>query len=382
MPDETPGALGSPASAQAPANSLPEKSASSGFPLNSSADVAAALARSLASLQTQSPTPAAETPAPTVTGEEPPPETATDQQQEEPESTLSEPAAADPESGNDGEDEADPGRKPGWQKRIDKLTAQKSELEARLASLEAKLAEPKPEPEEAPAAAQPAATPGANPLSHITNPAKLAEQRQQAEVVIEWADTALINIEADAETVMNEVAPNAKALGLPEDRESWTPGLVKRALMQVRKQAETTARKHVPAQAAFLIERQKAEQAAAAEFPWWKDAKSPERQQVANTLAQWGHLRLADIPGVPFALAQMVEGYKARMAARQAGEPAKPQALPPRTPKRPMSAPNRVPAEQAHTDQLRQRLSSAPKSEDLTQLLSLQLQQSLAPQTG
>lgn len=377
MPDETNGALGSPASAQAAATTLPENAAASGFPLNSKEQVQAALARSLEILQPQSP-PA--DPTATVAAEEPPLETAADPQEQSSE-TLPEAGAeppAEPEAPEGEPEEA--GKPPGWQKRIDRLTAQKTELETRLAELEAQLAAKAQEPEAAPA---PASVPGANPLAHVTSPAKLQEIRRAAEEAVEWADTQLINMEADADQVIEEVAPHAEALGLPKDRETWTPGLVKRALLTVKKNADARARKHVPAQAQFLIERHKAEQAAAKTFPWWNDPKAPEHQAIANSMQQYPWAQT--VPGIKYAFGLMVEGHKAvqaRLAAAQGGETAKPPALPPKTVKRPSVAPSRVPAEKAHTEQLRQRMATNPDGETLMKILTAQLQQSVPPKGG
>ena len=372
MPDENNGALGSPASAQAKATTLPENAAASGFPLNSKEQVQAALARSLEILQPQSP-PAA--PTETVAAEEPPLETAADPQEQSSEDLTEPEAEASAETAEPEEGEVEEaGKSPGWQKRIDRLTAQKTELEARLAKVEADLAAKAQEPEAAPT---PSLVPGANPLVHITSPAKLQEIRRAAEEAVEWADTQLINMEADADLVIEEVAPHADALGLPKDRDTWTPGIVKRALMQVKKNADARARKHVPAQAQFLIERQQAEQAAAKTFPWWNDPKAPESQAVANSMQQYPWAQT--VPGIRFAFGLMVEGHKVVQARLTAagGDPAKPQAVPPKTVKRPSVAPSRVPADKAHTEQLRQRMATNPDRDTLTQLLTGQLQGTL-----
>ncbi len=240
---------------------------------------------------------------------------------------------------------------PQFQKRVNKLTAQKKEAQAKIAELEAQLVEAKARAEQPAPEPTPAAPPTAeNPFLHITNWADLKREEANAESVIEWCD-------ANADGVVVREGDSDREYSGKEVRD-------------IRRAAERAVRKHLPAQQEYLRQREHFDQRAADEYRWWADKSTAEYQQAANVLRVFPEI--ARFPDYKLTLGDFVTGYKARAA--KAAQPKTRTAETARKAPPHLAAPAAQPAapdpSRARSDAARTRFSKTGNVDDLAKLIA------------
>ncbi len=244
---------------------------------------------------------------------------------------------------------------PKFQKRVNQLTAQKKEAQAKIAELEAQLVEAQARAKaqaEGPAPApEPAAPPTAeNPFLHITTWAALKREEANAESVIEWCD-----------------ANEDGAVVREGDSEREYSG---KEVRDIRRAADRALRKHIPAQQEYLRQREHFDQRAADEYRWWTDKSSPEYQQAANVLRVFPEI--ARFPDFKLTLGDFVVGHKVR-TAKGAQAKASPVETPRKAPPQPAApAAQPVPPDpsRARSDASRSRFNKTGSVDDLAKLIA------------
>lgn len=180
---------------------------------------------------------------------------------------------------------------PKFKKRVDTLTAQKKEALAKVEMLEAQLLEAKNAKAEAP---EPSAPPTpTNPLLHITSWADLKREESSTEGVVEWCD-------ANEDGAVVKQADGSEREYSAKD------------VRDVRRNAEKALRKHIPAQADYLKQREQYDQQAVESYNWWKDKATAEYQQAAMVLRSFPEI--VKFPDYKLTVGDFVEGFKARRA--------------------------------------------------------------------
>lgn len=206
------------------------------------------------------------------------------QKSEKTETATTDPAGSDspPEPKQEAKPEDTEAKKPGWQKRIDKLTFEKkeseealkaaqekaTELEARLAELESNPPEAKPEAETA-TATQPDSLLALDSLDAVeAHRSRLEDLR---DVLDDYKATGWEGTNAQGEPL------------------EYTPEQIKAQLASVR--AELRA---LPGVEKALRQRDETYRPQLAErYDWWSDARDPRRIEVNSLLKQFPELRRA-----------------------------------------------------------------------------------------
>lgn len=249
----------------------------------------------------------------------------------------------------------------GAQRRIDKLTAQKSELRELLESREAELAELKASLAERESLAT--STAKANPVAHIKSPADLDAREAQAQELSEQLDDLYIKLRRNPEAVASELRRLNIQFKDAEGQDDYSRERMEEYLLTVRSNVDKTLRVHIPRHRSFLQVQSQAEQRAVELFPWWKSKTSAEYQMAQEILrsrpeiAQWADAKLA--------VGVYVEGFRsleAKAKAQQAKPAPRPSAAP-RVPSAPAAMPQRGDEKQIHLQASRQKLLD-PKNPD------------------
>lgn len=234
---------------------------------------------------------------------------------------------------------------PKFKKRVDTLTAQKKEAQARIAELEQQLEQANQvQPKEAEAAAPATA---ANPFLNITNYSDLRREEASTEGVIEWCDA-------------NEDGAVVKqADGSERDYTA-------KEIRDVRRNAEKALRKHIPAQHEYLRQREHFDQQAVESYNWWKDKTTAEYQQAAQVLRAFPEL--AKFPDYKLTVGDFVEGFKSRTAKGVKAPAAVKKA--PAQPSTQSATPAAVPPSKVSSDAARSRFNTTGDVSDLEKVIS------------
>ena len=162
----------------------------------------------------------------------------------------------------------------GWQKRIDRLTAQKKDLEEQLQEMrQQKYEQAKSTPEEK------------NSISELI--AKAASQddldrlEQDAMDAEKWAKRTLGRYRRDPESVEKEIE---RKLGqLPDDVEEW--------LENLGLDAEFSRESDIPKRRKLLQQRAQSSEFAAQKYPWLRDPTNPARAAVDDLQRKYPAIR-------------------------------------------------------------------------------------------
>ena len=216
-----------------------------------------------------------------------------EQEEAEPEAEEQEAPETEPEQ---------PEPKPGYQKRIDQLTAQKSELKERIDALEDQLkqkSDSKPAPD--------------GQLQNISTMSELERVEREAVQNELWAKQQQKLLGRDPE----KAAKNLKeTFGVePEDPEQFLDEL-ELAAVELQRSKLPQARKRIEATQTWDTH---AEQI----YPWVNDPDSQNGAVIQDVLKKFGDLRLREIPMHKIMLARMVGGaLREKEMAEKAQKPA------------------------------------------------------------
>lgn len=284
--------------------------------------------------------PAAETPEEEV---EPEPEGETPEEDPEPE----EPVTAETE---------DPLEKvPGWQKRIDKLTAQKSNLEGRLeaiegqnADLQSQLRTGKPKQEQD----------FSSLVSNVTSISQLEALEQETEESERWAKRERNRYKRDPEGVEAELR---ERFGSDiEDPEAFLDELVLNA---------EDARAFILPKAKKRVTQTEQYRALAVQtYPWLEEEDSQAGAIVRNIIKKHGNKRLNEIPEVQLTLARAVVGYAQEQ--KQQTKPKEKRPEPTRQPGRPAGARSQRPTAASKSNEAAQRIRNGGGRDALKDLVT------------
>lgn len=149
----------------------------------------------------------------------------------------------------------------GVQKRIDKLTAKRKEVEARVAELEEKLS--KIEAERKDVQAPRSYKDNANPYAHLNSKAEIDAEIAQARQVRRWCEE-----NADGIIVTDEQG-NERQYTSEEIR-------------KIKLNAMDALEEHLPKRYNYLATKEQVDVVAETEYKWYKDRSSKERQIAEN----------------------------------------------------------------------------------------------------
>lgn len=209
---------------------------------------------------------------------------------------------------------------PKFKARVDKLTAQKKELETKLAEAEAKAAK-------TPVSEVVATAPTAdNPFSNLVTLESVTQELQQAESVIQWAvensDGVVVKGKDGKETeyTAEEVA-------------------------KIRYRAEKAVRSDLPKQWQYVQESQHFSTIAETEYPWFKDKTSSDYAEAQAALKAFPEL--LRFPEHRVVLGDLIAGRRLREAKAKAAKAGAVKVAPKVAPKivaKPATAPRKATA--------------------------------------
>lgn len=162
----------------------------------------------------------------------------------------------------------------GWQKRIDRLTAQKKDLEEQLQEMrQQKYEQAKSTPEEK------------NSISELIAKASTQDDldrlEQDAMEAERWAKRTLGRYRRDPESVEKEIE---RKLGqLPDDVEEW--------LENLGLDAEFSRESDIPKRRKLLQQRAQSSEFAAQKYPWLRDPTNPARAAVDDLQRKYPAIR-------------------------------------------------------------------------------------------
>lgn len=299
----------------------------------------------------QTPAAPAETEAPKAEEEEKP----ADQPSEEPpadaEATEDTDLSKEPEETTDNSESEEPAEDlpKGVKKRISKLAAAKRELEARIAELEAKIAQPAPEPSAE--VVTPVPLPS-NPYLHLDTQAKVDAEIAQARRVKRWC----------------EENPDGATVADPKTGKEteYTSEQIRR----IKLNAMDALEEHLPQQLKYVQQRAQIDPLAEQTYTWWKDRSTPEYQQAQKMLQVFPELqKFPDwkmVVGDYIAGAKQRESYQKQKAAAQAKPVVK---KAPVQPTKPAAAPAPVRESEAKAQQADALMRKRPTTDSLKKVV-------------
>lgn len=260
----------------------------------------------------------------------------------------------------------------GWQKRLNrevrKTKEAKEALEAernRVRELETRIAELE--------TAQPAAPTQANvPLADVQSTDQLQVIADQAEAAMEHADTLLIRLRRNPDSVAEQLKAAKVALKDDQGQEDYSPERMEEFLLGVKRNADRTLRRDVPRRADYLRAQQANEAKAEELFPFWKDRTSEDYSQAMAVIKTVPAIKA--LPHWKIAVGVYVEGLKALKARRAGiGKPsAQPKTVPSKQPSSPPSAPSRPSARDTALTSRLKRFQETASPNDLAAVLEAQ----------
>lgn len=229
---------------------------------------------------------------------------------EEPQATEGEPIEADPAPEAESTEEPQlEEENPGWQKRIDKLTAQKYELKgeldaqkSRIAELESKLTKNSSQKKD---------ENFSDLVSQVKNLDELRQLETETVESLRWAKRMQTRIKRDPEGVEAEIQ---KAFGKDiDDAEAFIDEMVLNA--------EEAKDYVIPRAQQRLAEANQWNQYANQRYPWLTDSTHKATAIVEGVLGKYGNTKLAEIPEVRLTLARALVGYQAEQKPAPAKQP-------------------------------------------------------------
>lgn len=240
------------------------------------------------------------------------PETVEEPLVPEPEAVLEE----QPEQESE-QDDSEPSEHIGFQKRINRLTAQKKELEERLEQLEESQKELKLQ------AKKTQQTDSESTISELVMQANSEDELDQLEdealSAERWAKRALARYRRDPDQVEREIQNRIQEV--PEDPEAW--------LEDLALNAEFSRESDIPKRRKQLTQNARSFEFAAQKYPWLRDTKSPARAWVEQVKEVNPGIR--NLPDVDLYLARALVGFYIEQEQAQK-KPAKAQKTPDPTP--------------------------------------------------
>ena len=232
------------------------------------------------------------------------------------------------------------------QKRINKLTAQRKEAQAKAETLERELAEAKSKLEEL--SNKPEVTPtvaSENPFADVWDDAKLTEEWNKARDLKRWCEDNQDGCDLNGREYTRE------------------------EIKQIRRKVEDALELHIPKRAAFIQNHRQIKPIAETIYPWWKDRSTVEYTEAQSVIRQMP--QIAQLPEYQVLIGDFIEGRKARMAREKAtAKPAKTTAkIAPKQPSAPSSSPARVDSKKAEYDAAKSKFLKSGNQAELTQLL-------------
>ena len=217
--------------------------------------------------------------------------------------TQEQPVSEDIQEDHSQSDEQSNSSDSGWQKRIDRLTAQKKDLEEQLHELRQTKYEAKSTPEEK------------NSISELI--AKAASQddldrlEQDAMDAEKWAKRTLGRYRRDPESVEKEIE---RKLGqLPDDVEEW--------LENLGLDAEFSRESDIPKRRKLLQQRAQSSEFAAQKYPWLRDPTNPARAAVDDLQRKYPAIR--ELEDADLWSARALVGFYIEQEQGRAKHPAK-----------------------------------------------------------
>jgi len=240
------------------------------------------------------------------------PETVEEPPVPEPEAVLEE----QPEQESE-QDDSEPSEHIGFQKRINRLTAQKKELEERLEQLEESQKQLKLE------AKKTQQTDSESTISELVMQANSEQELDQLEdealSAERWAKRALARYRRDPDQVEREIENRIQSI--PEDPEAW--------LEDLALNAEWSRESDIPKRRKQLTQNARSFEFAAQKYPWLRDSKSPARAWVEQVKETNPGIR--NLPDVDLYLARALVGFYIEQEQAQK-KPVKAQKTPDPTP--------------------------------------------------
>jgi hypothetical protein len=240
------------------------------------------------------------------------PETVEEPPVPEPEAVLEE----QPEQESE-QDDSEPSEHIGFQKRINRLTAQKKELEERLEQLEESQKQLKLE------AKKTQQTDSESTISELVMQANSEQELDQLEdealSAERWAKRALARYRRDPDQVEREIENRIQSI--PEDPEAW--------LEDLALNAEWSRESDIPKRRKQLTQNARSFEFAAQKYPWLRDSKSPARAWVEQVKESNPGIR--NLPDVDLYLARALVGFYIEQEQAQK-KPVKAQKTPDPTP--------------------------------------------------
>lgn len=268
------------------------------------------------------------------------PETETTPEEESPDnSTEEETPEAEAETTED-----DPAKLeyPKFKARVDKLTAQKKELEAKVAELEAQ--------QQSMSEAPPVASPSSNPFSNLNTLEAVRAEGQKAEEIIQWAI---------------ENAEGAVVKGKDGEETEYTSEEV----AKIRYRAERAIRTDLPLQWEYVQQRQRFDAVAEQEFPWLKDKKSKEYGEAQQLIQYFPEL--TRFPAYRIAVGDLIEGRKLREAKERSKQKSATPKSAPKIVSKPVAAPKKVATIDVKADARKRVMMSGGSERELAKYFSL-----------
>lgn len=282
-------------------------------------------------------------------------------------------AEPDATEGGEGSPPEEPGEEQlpkGVKRRIDKLTAQKTELRQRAETAESRIAQLEQEMETLktgqPAAAAPESP---NGLNNITDAAALAKYEESARQLIR-------NIDRYQRNAMR-----------PEDRKRFEGYLAEQGLFDssagepdgpglsdLRYAAEDTLQQHIPARRQFLQEQAAWDPRITENFPFLKDRSSPDYQQFQQVARMIPEVKR--FPHWKLIVGTYLLGLKqleAKLANKPNGKPAARPPVPPRVPSSASAQPETRAGAGAQTEALRKKALETGSRDDMEAWVKTQL---------
>ena len=194
-------------------------------------------------------------------------------QPEETTETQEQPVSEEIQEDHSQSDEQQNSSDSGWQKRIDRLTAQKKDLEEQLHELRQTKYEAKSTPEEK------------NSISELIAKASTQDDldrlEQDAMDAEKWAKRTLGRYRRDPESVEKEIE---RKLGtMPDDVEEW--------LENLGLDAEFSRESDIPKRRKLLQQRAQSSEFAAQKYPWLRDPTNPARAAVDDLQRKYPAIR-------------------------------------------------------------------------------------------
>ena len=241
---------------------------------------------------------------------------------------------------------------PKFQKRVDALTAQKKEAQAKIAELEREMETMRSgRTEDSPELTPTAAVASDDPFGKVASWDDLKRTEASIENVLEWCN-------ANPHGAVVKQADGTER-DYTEDDIRFNKNRLEKAL-----------RKQMPERVEYLRARQHFDQQAADTYSWWKDKSSAEYQHAASLLRVFPEL--SKFPDYKLMVGDFLVGFKGRTGNKKAAAQAVVKKAPAQ-PVAPTSQPVPVEGTKARSDAARTRYyKGGGNVEDLAKLISSQ----------